>query len=79
VLPEDLNNLQAPAIVNISFQFFESEVNDIVVMKFFGRYFFAEIEPYPMEQIDFFFRQPWGVRTEIKNLLLALGRVNFES
>ena len=79
VFPQNLNNLIPLAILDILLEFLKSNVNDIVVMKFFGRDFLAELEPDAVEQIDFFVRQPWGVRTQVKNLLLPLGRVDFES
>ena len=53
-------------------------MNDIVMMKFFRRDFIAEFEPDAVEQVDFFVCQPRSVRTQIKYMLLAARRVDFE-
>ena len=41
VFPEGINNLLPPSIPDIPAEFFKSDVNDVVVMKFFGRDFIA--------------------------------------
>jgi hypothetical protein len=41
VFSESINNLLPPAILDIPAEFLKSDVNDVVVMKFFGRDFIA--------------------------------------
>ena len=41
VFPEGIDNLLPPAILDIPAEFLKSDVNDVVVMKFFGRDFIA--------------------------------------
>ena len=79
VLAQRRDDLLPPAVHDISAEFLERDVDDVVVMELLGRDFVAEFEPEAVEQVDFFRRQPRGVRTEIEYFFLAIGRINFES
>jgi hypothetical protein len=79
VLTQRGDDLLTPAVHDIPAEFFERDVDDIVVVEFLGRDLVAEFEPDAMEQIDFFRGEPWGVWTKIENFFLAIGRVNFQS
>ena len=78
VFPESVDDLLPPAVLDVPAEFLESDMNDIVMMKFFRRDFIAEFEPDAVEQVDFFVGQPRSVRTQIKYMLLASWRVDFE-
>ena len=79
VLAQRVDNFLAPAVQDIPAQFLERDVNDVVMMQFFGRDFVAELEPDAVQQVDFLGCQPRGVRAKIKNFFLAVRRINFES
>jgi hypothetical protein len=53
VLAQRLDNLVPAAIMNIPAQLFERNVHDIVVVEFLRRDFIAELEPDPVQQVDF--------------------------
>ena len=42
MFPQSVNNLLTPAVVDIFAEFFQSDVDDVVMMKFFRRDFIAE-------------------------------------
>ena len=71
MFPETVDNFLPLAVPDILVKFLEGNVNDVVMMKFFGRDFIAEFQPDSVEQIDFLAGQARCVRTEIKDMLLA--------
>ena len=75
---QGVDNFVPAAVDDVLAQLLEGDVDDVVVVEFLGRHFVAEFEPEAVQQIDFLGRQPRGVRTEIENMLLASGRVDFQ-
>ena len=66
-------------IVEVFAKFFEREVNDVVVMDFFGRDFVADLQPQAVQQIDFLGSEVRRVRAKIEDVFLAAGEINFQS
>ena len=71
VFPQSVDDLLPSAIVDLPAEFLKSDVNHVVVMKFFRRDFIAEFEPDAVEQVDFLGGQVRSVRTQIKYVFLA--------
>jgi hypothetical protein len=69
-----------PPIGNGEFllEFFEREVNNIMVMDFFWSQFATQFEPDAMQEIDFFWRQPGRVWAQIEDVFLTCWKMNFE-
>ena len=78
VVSEALEDGVALAFGDFALDLIEGEVDDIVVMDFGAGELIAQFEPYVVKQIDFLRRQPWRMRTQVKNLFLAGGREDFE-
>src|SRR5207249_2510382 len=65
-------------IVHLLLQFLQRKVDDIMVVNFLGRDVTAELKPDSVQQINLFGSEVRRVRTEIKNVLTATRRVNYQ-
>ncbi len=69
MLAEALEDIVALTLGDFAFHFVKREMDDVVMMNFLARQFFAKLKPQLVQQIDFFWREPRSVRAEIENLL----------
>lgn len=78
MLPEPAKGFLPVGIAEFVLEFFESEVDNVMVMDFLRRQFATQFKPNAMQEIDFLRRQAWRVWTQIKDVVLAAWKVDFE-
>jgi len=78
VSEQTLAKLVFPALIEILFQFFESEVNYVVVVQFFGRDIVAETQPETVQQVDFVGGKIRRVRAKNLVNLVAIRKMDFQ-
>ena len=76
VLQNPVNDFATLCIVQFVPEFFQREVDYVVMMKLLGRNITAEFEPDAVQQINFFRGQVRSVRAEIEHMLLPARQVD---
>ena len=75
VLSQPAHDIQSLGIVHLVLQFFQREVNDVVMMDFVRSDLVAEFEPYAVKDIDFLRREVRSVRPKVEDLILAVREI----
>ena len=78
MLPEPAKGLLPVGIAEFVLEFFESEVDNVMVMDFLGRQVATQFQPNAMQKIDFLGGQAWRMWTQIEDVFLASWKVEFE-
>ena len=76
--PQRGENIGAPGLVQLLPQFFEREMDDVVVVQFLGCHFCAQLEPDAMKEVGLLRRQMGRMRAEIEDVLLTGWKVDAE-
>jgi hypothetical protein len=78
VLPESPEDFHPLAVGEFLSEFVEGEVYDVVVMQLCWGDLTTEFQPDAMQEIDFLRSKVRRMGTQIEDLFLAVGRVDFE-
>ena len=78
MLPQPRKHLLAFGVFEFADQFFQSEVDDVVVVDLFRRDVVAHLQPNAVQQVNLFRREMRRVRAEVRDMLLARGKIENE-
>ena len=71
VAPQPRQQFASGAVINSLPQFFQCEMDDVVMMDFFRRNLAAEFKPDTVQQINLLGREAGRMRAQIENMFLA--------
>ena len=74
VISNPQEHFVALPVSDLSLDFGEREMDDIMMMDFFPIQIVADVDPEFMKQVDLFGRKAWRMRSQIEDLFLA-GRI----
>ena len=78
VLAQPVEDFLALRIAELVPEFFQREMDDVVVMNLLGRNVAAELQPDAVQQIDLLRREVRRMRAQIENVFLAAGEIDLE-
>ena len=78
MLPQPMEGFLPLGIAEFLPEFFQREVDDVVVMDFFRRDLGTESKPNTMQEINLLGREARRMWAQIKNMFLAVWKIDFE-
>ena len=78
VPPQPAQNFLPLCVAELLLEFIQSEVDDVVVMNLLRGNVATEFKPNTVQEINLLGRKVRCMRTEIKDMFLAAGEIDFE-
>ena len=79
VPPQPAQDFLPLCVAELLLEFIQSEVDDVVVMNLLRGNVATEFKPNTVQEINLLWRKVRSMRTEIKDMFLAAGEIDFES
>jgi len=76
MLPQTIDDLIAIRVVELSPEFIEGEVNDVMMVEFLRSHVITQFEPDAVQQVDLLRREMGSMGAEIEDMLLSAGEVD---